>query len=94
MSLLLSWFLTNADSYSALVVGAGGAGLRAALGLAQSGLETACLTKLVSRPFLLSAQCSNEPMFSSPRGLTLLPRKAGSMLRSESMYSSGNMEGY
>lgn len=34
--------------HSALVVGAGGAGLRAALGLAQSGLETACLTKLVS----------------------------------------------
>ncbi|KAF5014422.1 hypothetical protein F66182_14602, partial [Fusarium sp. NRRL 66182] len=32
--------------YDALVVGAGGAGLRAALGLAQSGLQTACLTKL------------------------------------------------
>lgn len=33
--------------YDALVVGAGGAGLRAAVGLAESGLETACVTKLV-----------------------------------------------
>jgi succinate dehydrogenase/fumarate reductase flavoprotein subunit len=33
--------------HSALVVGAGGAGLRAAVGLAESGLETACITKLV-----------------------------------------------
>jgi hypothetical protein len=33
---------------SAIVVGAGGAGLRAAVGLAESGLETACISKLVS----------------------------------------------
>lgn len=32
---------------SAIVVGAGGAGLRAAVGLAESGLETACISKLV-----------------------------------------------
>lgn len=32
---------------SAIVVGAGGAGLRAALGLAESGLDTACISKLV-----------------------------------------------
>lgn len=32
---------------SAIVVGAGGAGLRAAVGLAESGLDTACITKLV-----------------------------------------------
>ena len=31
------------------MVGAGGAGLRAAVGLAESGLETACITKLVSQ---------------------------------------------
>lgn len=29
------------------MVGAGGAGLRAAVGLAESGLETACISKLV-----------------------------------------------
>ncbi|EHK96565.1 putative succinate dehydrogenase [Glarea lozoyensis 74030] len=32
--------------YDAIVVGAGGAGLRAAVGLAESGLETACISKL------------------------------------------------
>lgn len=32
---------------SAIVVGAGGAGLRAAVGLAESGLDTACISKLV-----------------------------------------------
>lgn len=37
----------NADKRSAIVVGAGGAGLRAAVGLAESGLETACISKLV-----------------------------------------------
>lgn len=31
------------------MVGAGGAGLRAAVGLAESGLETACISKLVSK---------------------------------------------
>ena len=35
---------------SAIVVGAGGAGLRAAVGLAESGLETACISKLVCVP--------------------------------------------
>ena len=33
-------------SYDVIVVGAGGAGLRATLGLAESGLSTACITKL------------------------------------------------
>jgi succinate dehydrogenase/fumarate reductase flavoprotein subunit len=37
----------KADVSSAIVVGAGGAGLRAAVGLAVSGLETACISKLV-----------------------------------------------
>ncbi len=32
---------------SAIVVGAGGAGLRAAVGLAESGMDTACISKLV-----------------------------------------------
>lgn len=32
---------------SAIVIGAGGAGLMASVGLAESGLETACISKLV-----------------------------------------------
>merc|ERR1719218_390288 len=32
--------------YDAVVVGAGGAGLRAAFGLTQAGFKTACITKL------------------------------------------------
>ena len=32
--------------YDVIVVGAGGAGLRATLGLAEKGLKTACLTKV------------------------------------------------
>jgi succinate dehydrogenase (ubiquinone) flavoprotein subunit len=35
------------NEHSAIVVGAGGAGLRAAVGLAESGLDTACISKLV-----------------------------------------------
>jgi thioredoxin reductase len=37
----------QADKRSAIVVGAGGAGLRAAVGLAESGLETVYISKLV-----------------------------------------------
>ena len=33
-------------TYDAIVVGAGGAGLRAAFGLAEAGFKTACLSKL------------------------------------------------
>ena len=33
-------------SYDVVVVGAGGAGLRATLGMAEHGLKTACITKL------------------------------------------------
>jgi succinate dehydrogenase / fumarate reductase flavoprotein subunit len=44
-------------SYDVIVVGAGGAGLRATLGLAQSGLSTACLTKLFpTRSHTVAAQ--------------------------------------
>ena len=31
-------------TYDAVVVGAGGAGLRATMGIAESGLKTACIT--------------------------------------------------
>ncbi|HYM41546.1 MAG TPA: succinate dehydrogenase flavoprotein subunit [Steroidobacteraceae bacterium] len=44
-------------SYDVVVVGAGGAGLRATLGLAQSGLSTACITKLFpTRSHTVAAQ--------------------------------------
>ena len=33
-------------TYDVIVVGAGGAGLRATLGMSASGLKTACITKL------------------------------------------------
>ena len=44
-------------SYDAVVVGAGGAGLRAAFGLVESGFRTACITKLFpTRSHTVAAQ--------------------------------------
>jgi succinate dehydrogenase / fumarate reductase flavoprotein subunit len=44
-------------TYDVLVIGAGGAGLRATLGLAQAGLATACITKLFpTRSHTVAAQ--------------------------------------
>ncbi|MGH8149977.1 MAG: succinate dehydrogenase flavoprotein subunit, partial [Steroidobacteraceae bacterium] len=44
-------------SYDVIVVGAGGAGLRATLGLAEAGLSTACITKLFpTRSHTVAAQ--------------------------------------
>ncbi len=44
-------------SYDVIVVGAGGAGLRATLGLAEGGLSTACITKLFpTRSHTVAAQ--------------------------------------
>jgi len=44
---LLCCGCTSADhTFDAVVVGAGGAGLRAAMGLAEKGFKTACITKL------------------------------------------------
>eukprot|EP00002_Diphylleia_rotans_P001790 TRINITY_DN1101_c0_g1_i1.p2 TRINITY_DN1101_c0_g1~~TRINITY_DN1101_c0_g1_i1.p2 ORF type:complete len:641 (+),score=114.40 TRINITY_DN1101_c0_g1_i1:118-2040(+) len=44
-------------TYDAVVVGAGGAGLRAAFGLAQAGFKTACVTKLFpTRSHTVAAQ--------------------------------------
>jgi len=43
--------------YDAVVVGAGGAGLRAAFGLAEAGFNTACITKLFpTRSHTVAAQ--------------------------------------
>src|SRR5262244_1143625 len=44
-------------SYDVVIVGAGGAGLRAALGIAESGLRTACITKVFpTRSHTVAAQ--------------------------------------
>lgn len=44
-------------TYDAIVVGAGGAGLRAAFGLAEAGFKTACVTKLFpTRSHTVAAQ--------------------------------------
>ena len=44
-------------TYDAVVVGAGGAGLRAAFGLVESGFKTACITKLFpTRSHTVAAQ--------------------------------------
>lgn len=43
--------------YDAVVVGAGGAGLRAAFGLAEAGFQVACVTKLFpTRSHTVAAQ--------------------------------------
>ncbi|MES1200837.1 MAG: succinate dehydrogenase flavoprotein subunit [Pseudomonadota bacterium] len=47
----------NEHTYDVVVVGAGGSGLRAALGCAQAGLKTACLTKVFpTRSHTVAAQ--------------------------------------
>ena len=44
-------------NYDVVVVGAGGAGLRATFGMAQKGLKTACLTKVFpTRSHTVAAQ--------------------------------------
>ena len=46
-------------TFDAVVVGAGGAGLRAAMGLAEHGLKTACISKLFpTRSHTVAAQVS------------------------------------
>lgn len=45
------------NRFDAVVVGAGGSGLRAAFGLAEGGLNTACITKLFpTRSHTVAAQ--------------------------------------
>ena len=53
-------------TYDAVVVGAGGAGLRAAFGLAHEGFKTACITKLFpTRSHTVAAQVSQSVIFYS-----------------------------
>lgn len=49
--------LTQDHEYDAIVVGAGGSGLRAAFGLAEAGFNTACISKLFpTRSHTVAAQ--------------------------------------
>ena len=51
--------------YDAVVVGAGGAGLRAAFGLANLGFKTACITKLFpTRSHTVAAQVPMQALNS------------------------------
>lgn len=43
---LLEFTVMTAMQYDAVVVGAGGAGLRAAVGFAENGFKVACISKL------------------------------------------------
>src|SRR4029077_12779642 len=53
----MSAYTFTDHSYDVIVVGAGGAGLRATLGLAKSGLSTACISKLFpTRSHTVAAQ--------------------------------------
>lgn len=73
------------DQHSAIVVGAGGAGLRAAVGLAEAGLSTACVTKLVMPllPLPPTTTCTSDTFSlpSSQPAPTLSPHKAASTRR-------------
>jgi len=52
-------------TYDAVVVGAGGAGLRAAFGLVEEGFKTACITKLFpTRSHTVAAQVHHWPQVS------------------------------
>jgi succinate dehydrogenase / fumarate reductase flavoprotein subunit len=53
----MSAYTWNDHTYDVVVVGAGGSGLRAALGCAQAGLKTACITKVFpTRSHTVAAQ--------------------------------------
>jgi glycine/D-amino acid oxidase-like deaminating enzyme len=55
--LFLQSYTVVDHTYDAVVVGAGGAGLRAAIGLSEHGFNTACITKLFpTRSHTVAAQ--------------------------------------
>ena len=55
----------NVDSYDCSISGAGGAGLRAAFGLAEAGFNTACITKLFpTRSHTVAAQVCSLSLYA------------------------------
>ena len=72
-------------SYDVIVVGAGGAGLRATLGMAEQGFRTACITKVFpTRSHTVAAQGGiaasldrkSTRLNSSHRSLSRMPSSA------------------
>jgi len=62
--------------YDAIVVGAGGAGLRAAFGLAEAGFNTACITKLFpTRSHTVAAQGGINAALGNMTEVLLHPKK-------------------
>lgn len=62
-------------TYDAVVVGAGGAGLRAAFGLVEEGFNTACITKLFpTRSHTVAAQVNMHIRQLSLSPLKMLER--------------------
>ena len=56
-SVLIGDYTVVDHTYDAVVVGAGGSGLRAAMGLSEAGFKTACVTKLFpTRSHTVAAQ--------------------------------------
>jgi len=62
-------------SYDVIVVGAGGAGLRATLGMAEQGFKTACITKVF--PTRSTTACDKTRRFCAFRIKTLTARPGG-----------------
>src|SRR4051794_41933709 len=64
----------NDHTFDVVVVGAGGAGLRASVGCAQAGLRTACITKVFpTRSHTVAGQGGNSASLGNmgPAGLRL-----------------------
>lgn len=62
--------------FDAVVVGAGGAGLRAAFGLSEAGFNTACLTKLFpTRSHTVAAQVRERPFIDALDAYRSCPMK-------------------
>lgn len=71
--------LVSFGTYCAIYRGAGGAGLRAAFGLAEAGFNTACITKLFpTRSHTVAAQVS---ILGQKLKLILMSYRAELMLR-------------
>ncbi len=69
--------------YDAVVVGAGGAGLRAAFGLAEHGFKTACLSKLFpTRSHTVAAQVCAARSLRAASKCARVQCRAASMPRS------------
>jgi succinate dehydrogenase / fumarate reductase flavoprotein subunit len=53
-------------TYDVVVVGAGGSGLRATLGMGAAGLKTACITKVFpTRSHTVAAQGASAPLWAT-----------------------------